>query len=62
MDQVFAVRQVCKKYLANRKDVLWSFMYLEKTYGTIDRHGPFPDAKSVWSWSKLVESGAEFLC
>ena len=23
MDQVFAVRQVCEKYLANGKDVLW---------------------------------------
>ena len=26
MDQVFAVRQVCDKYLANRKVVLWAFM------------------------------------
>ena len=23
MDQVFAVRQVCEKYLANGEDVLW---------------------------------------
>ena len=29
MDQVFAVRQVCEKYLANRKDVFWAFMDLE---------------------------------
>ena len=35
MDQVFAVRQVCKKYLANRKDVFWAFMDLEKAYEMI---------------------------
>ena len=38
-DQVFAVRQVCEKYLANGKDVFWAFMDLEKAYDTIDRHG-----------------------
>ena len=39
MDQVFAVRQVCQKYPANGKDVLWAFMDLGKAYDTIDRHG-----------------------
>ena len=39
MDQVFAVRQVCEKYLANGKDVFWAFMDLKKAYDTIDRHG-----------------------
>ena len=39
MDQVFAVSQVCEKYLENGKDVLWTFMDLEKAYDTIDRHG-----------------------
>ena len=29
MDQVFAVKKVCEKYLANRKDVLRVFMDLE---------------------------------
>ena len=29
-DQVFAVRQVCEKYLANGKDVFWASMDLEK--------------------------------
>ena len=38
-DQVFSIRQVCKKYLANGKDVFWSFMDLEKAYDTVDRHG-----------------------
>ena len=35
MDQVFAVRQVCEKYLANGKDVLWAFMDLEGANDTI---------------------------
>ena len=26
MDQVFAVRQVCEKYLTNWKDVFWTFL------------------------------------
>ena len=39
MDQVFAVRQVCEKYLANGRDVFWAFMDLEKAYDTTDRHG-----------------------
>ena len=39
MDRVFAVRQVCVKYLANGKVVFWAFMNLEKAYDTIDRHG-----------------------
>ena len=39
MDQVFAVRQVCEKYLANGKDVFWVFMDLEKAYDMIDLHG-----------------------
>ena len=30
MDQVFAVRQMCEKYLANGKDVFWAFMDLEQ--------------------------------
>ena len=39
MDQVFAVRQVCEKYLTNWKDVFWAFVDLENAYDTIDRHG-----------------------
>ena len=37
MDLVFAVRQVCEKYLANGKNVFLAFMDLEKAYDTIDR-------------------------
>ena len=34
MDQVFAVRQVCEKYLANGKDVFYVFIDLERAYDT----------------------------
>ena len=39
MNQVFAVGQVCEKYLANEKNVLWAFMDLEKPYDTTGRYG-----------------------
>ena len=29
LDQLFAARQVCEKYLANGKDVFWAFVDLE---------------------------------
>ena len=35
MDQVFVVRQVCEKHLANGKDLFWAFMDLEKAYDMI---------------------------
>ena len=47
MDQVFAVRQVSEKYLANGKDVFWAFINLYKAHDTIDRHG---------MWQMLIES------
>ena len=62
MDQVFAIRQVCQKHLANGKDVFWASMDLEKAYDTIDRLGTYvPDVKIVWSLRNIVESSAEFL-
>ena len=54
MDQVFAVRQVCGKYLANGKDVFWAFMDLEKAYDTIDRHG-------MWQMLRLYGVGGKLL-
>ena len=48
MDQVFAVRQVCEKYLAIGKDVFLAFMDLEKGYDMIHRHG---------KWQMLKEYG-----
>ena len=30
MDQLFAVRQVCEKYLANGKNIFWTLVYLTR--------------------------------
>ena len=54
MDQVFAVRQVCEKYLANGKDVFWAFKDLEKAYDTIDRHG-------MWQMPRVYGVGVKLL-
>ena len=63
MDQVFAVKQVCEKYLANGKDVFSTFMDLENAYDTIDQHCMLQVLRVyILSWRKIVESSAEFLC
>ena len=36
LGQVLAAKQMCKKYLANAKDVFYAFMDLQKAYDTID--------------------------
>ena len=54
MIQVFAVWQVCEKYLANGKDVFWAFMDLKNEYDTIDRHG-------MWQMLRLYGVGGKFL-
>ena len=47
MNQVFAVSQVCEKYLTNWKDVFLAFMDLKKTYDTIDQHGMWQMEKKL---------------
>ncbi len=37
MKQILAVTQVCKKYLAESKDVYWTYMNLGKASERIDR-------------------------
>ena len=54
MDQVFDVRQVCEKYLANRKDVFWASVDFEKAYETIDRHG-------MWQMIRVYGVGGKLL-
>ena len=54
MDRVFTVRQVCEKFLANAKDVFWAFLYLEKAYDTIDRHGK-------WQMERVYGAGGKLL-
>ena len=59
MDQVFAVMQVCEKYLANWKDVFWVFWDLEKVYDMIDRHGMWQMLRVygvLEKWLKAVQS------
>ena len=60
MDQVFAVRQVCEKYLANGKDVFWAFMDLEKTYDTIYRHGMWQMLRVYGVGGKLLKAVQSF--
>ena len=54
MDQGFAVRQVCEKYLANEKDVFLVFMDLEKTYDMIDWH-------RMWQMPRVYGVGEKLL-
>ena len=60
MDQVFDVRQVCEKYLANGTDVLWAFMYLEKPYNMIDRHGMWQMLRVYGVGRKLLKAVQSF--
>ena len=50
---MFAVRQVCVKYLVNGKDVFWVSMDLEKAYD-IDQHG-------MWQMLRLYGVGRKLL-
>ena len=60
MNQVFAVRQVCEKDLANGKDVFWAFMDLEKAYDTINRHGMWQMLRVYGVGGKLLKAGQSF--
>ena len=60
MDQVFAVMQVCEKYLANGKDVFWAFMDLEKAYDTSDRHGMWQKLRVYGVGGKLLKAVQSF--
>ena len=60
IDQVFAVRQVCEKYLANGKDVFWAFMDLEMAYDAIDRHGMWQMLRVYGVGGKLLKAVQSF--
>jgi hypothetical protein len=51
---MFAVRQVCEKYLAKGKDVFWAFMDLEKAYNRVDR-------KTLWEVMKVYGVGGKLM-
>ena len=59
-EEVFAVRQVCEKYLENEKDVFWAFMDLEKAYDNIDRHGMWQMLRVYGVGGKLLKAGQSF--
>ena len=54
VDQIFAVRKICEKYLAKGKEVFWAFMDLEKAYDRIDREG-------MWKMLGLYGVGGRLL-
>ena len=54
MDQVIALTEVGEKYLTNQKDVFWAFMYWEKAYDTVDRHG-------MWQMLRVYRVGGKLL-
>ena len=60
MDQVFAVRQVCEKYLANGKVVFGEFMDLEKPCDIIDRHGIWQMLRAYGVGGKLLKAVQSF--
>ena len=60
MDLVFAVRQVCEKYLANMKDVFWAFMDLEKAYDTVDWHDMWQMLRVFGVRGKLLKAVQSF--
>ena len=45
---------MCKKYLANGKDIFWKFVDLEKEYDTINWHG-------MWQMVRVHGVGGKFL-
>ena len=54
VDQIFAVRQVCEKFLEKGKDVCWAFMDLEKAYDRIDRD-------AMWKILRIYGVGGRLL-
>ena len=60
MDQVFVIRQICEKFLANWKDVFWAFMDLEKAYDTIDQHGMWQMLRVCGVGGKLFRAVKSF--
>ena len=57
---MFAVRQVCDKYLVNGKYVFRAFMDLEKVYDTIGRHGMWQMLRVYGIGGKLLKAVQSF--
>ena len=54
VDQLFVVRQLCEKFLAKGKDLVWTFMDLEKAYDRVDRD-------ALWQVLRLYGVGGNLL-
>ena len=54
VDQIFAVRQICEKFVEKGREVFWAFMDLEKAYDRIDRDG-------MWHMLSLYGVGGKLL-
>ena len=58
MDQVFAVGKSVKS-ISQMEKMYSGSLWIWKRHNNIDRRRSVADAKSVWSWRKIVESSAE---
>ena len=58
VDHVFAVSQLCEKYLANGKIVFWAFMDFENT---IDRHCMWQMLRVYGVGEKLMKAVRVFM-
>ena len=51
MDQIFAVRPLCKKYLGVNKETYVAFMDLEKVYDRVDIEKCYMTSfENFWCW------------
>ena len=60
LDQVFAVRQLCEKYLANGKALFWAFVNLENANDTIDQPGMWQMQRVYGVGKKLLKAAQSF--
>ena len=54
VDQLFAIRRFCEKFLAKEKDLFWAFMVLEKACDRVDWD-------ALWQVLRLYGVGGKLL-
>ena len=62
MDQVFAGRQVCEKFLAKIKEVFWTIMDFKKVYDMIHKDGLWKVLQIYGLDGRLLKGAEKFLC
>ena len=60
-DQIFTVRQICKKYLEKGKDVCFAFLDLEKEYDRVDKDAMWKALRLYGIGGRLLQ-GVKSLC